>query len=339
MAGMAMPGQAASKPAPAPMAGMAKPGSATSGSAMPNPAMPGMAMGGAGGAPHNMADMKPAAGGMQMGNAGKPDLNDFDFDAYLANDRTLADPEVIRTERGGRVRLRVINAAASTAFWLDLGATVGTVIAVDGSPVKPVTGSRFPMSEAQRLDILVEVKPGSVVPVFAQRVGDRARTGIVLAAPGAAVAKLSGMAEREVGPTDLSLEERLTALEPLTARSPDVQLRAVLSGTMAPYAWRVNGRAWADREPLQVAKGQRVVLDIVNQTPMAHPMHLHGHAFQVMALNGKALNGAVRDTIQLPIMGSASVAFDADNPGRWLFHCHNMLHMETGMITELVYKS
>lgn len=144
MAGMAMPGaapagQAASPPAAAsPMAGMAMPGApASSGSTMP-----GMAMGVQAVLPPSTAATKPAEGGMKMGDATKPDLNDFDFDAYLANDRTLDDPEVVRTERGGRVRLRVINAAASTAFWLELGAVEGIVVAVDGEPVRPVTGRR-----------------------------------------------------------------------------------------------------------------------------------------------------------------------------------------------------
>lgn len=315
MAGMAMGGNKA--PVSQSMPGMAMAGSP--------PAMPGMAMGG--------------MLGMKMPGGDKPDLNDFDFDAYLANDRTLRDPEVIRTERGGRVRLRVINAAASTAFWLDLGAIDGSVIAVDGTPVRPVTGRRFPIAEAQRIDLLIYVAAGTAVPVFAQRVGDRARTGIVLAAPGATVTKQSDMAEKEVGPTDYSLEERLVSLEPLTKMPVDLRLQVTLSGTMSPYAWRVNGRQWSDRVPLEVKKGQRVVLDFVNQTPMAHPMHLHGHVFEVIGLNGTPMTGAVRDTIQVPIMGSASVAFDADNPGRWLIHCHNMLHMETGMITELVYRS
>jgi FtsP/CotA-like multicopper oxidase with cupredoxin domain len=88
-----------------------------------------------------------------------------------------------------------------------------------------------------------------------------------------------------------------------------------------------------------VKKGERVVFDIVNQTPMGHPMHLHGHVFQVVELNGKAFSGAMRDTVQVPAKGSVKVAFDADNPGRWVFHCHNLLHMESGMITEVVYDS
>src|SRR5882724_10241458 len=80
-------------------------------------------------------------GAMNMGSRMAMDLNDIDYDAFLANDRTLADPEVIRTEPGGRVRLRLINAASSTQFWIDLGALAGTVVAADGHPVRPVRGS------------------------------------------------------------------------------------------------------------------------------------------------------------------------------------------------------
>lgn len=62
-----------------------------------------------------------AMGGMAMGGM-QMDLNDFNWDAYLANDRTLSDPEVVQVERGGRIRLRVINAVAATVFWIDTGA-------------------------------------------------------------------------------------------------------------------------------------------------------------------------------------------------------------------------
>src|SRR6267378_7607906 len=77
-------------------------------------------------------------GAMNMGPGMEMDLNDIDYDAFLANDRTFADPEVIRTEPGGRVRLRLINAASATQFWIDLGALSGTVVSVDGHPVRPV---------------------------------------------------------------------------------------------------------------------------------------------------------------------------------------------------------
>ncbi|MDE2580948.1 MAG: multicopper oxidase domain-containing protein, partial [Rhodospirillales bacterium] len=87
--------------------------------------------------------------GTSSGNAAAPDLNDVDYDAYLANDRTLADPQVVRVERGGRVRLRLINGATSTAFWISLGALQGQVVAVDGDPVRPVPVGDFPMAQAQ----------------------------------------------------------------------------------------------------------------------------------------------------------------------------------------------
>src|SRR3981189_3501153 len=60
-----------------------------------------------------------AMGAMNMASGMTMDLNDVDYDVFLANDRTLADPEVVRTEPGGRIRLRLINAASSTQFWID----------------------------------------------------------------------------------------------------------------------------------------------------------------------------------------------------------------------------
>ena len=88
---------------------------------------------------------------------------------------------------------------------------------------------------------------------------------------------------------------------------------------------------------LMVKPGQRVMIDMVNHSMMSHPMHLHGHSFQVVAINNKPLNGAVRDTVLIPAMGRVQIAFDAVNPGRWALHCHNLYHMEAGMMTEVRY--
>jgi FtsP/CotA-like multicopper oxidase with cupredoxin domain len=282
--------------------------------------------------------------GMSMGTPGPskgapaPDLNDVEFDAYLANDRTLDDPQIIRVERGGRVRLRLINGAAATAFWIDLGALQGSVVAVDGDYVHPVSVRRFPMAQAQRVDVMVQIpKTGGVFAILAQREGDRQRTGVILATQGATIRRIAGMAERAAGAADLSLEHKLRATDPLPSRHPDIVHRVTLDGSMMPYAWRINGRDWANHMPLTVSSGKRVVLELVNTTPMAHPMHLHGHHFQVVAVNGVTLSGAMRDTVMVPGSGTVRVAFDADNPGRWLFHCHNLYHMATGMITEVVY--
>ena len=266
------------------------------------------------------------------------DLNDINYDAFLANDRTLQDPETIQVERSGRVRLRIINAASSSQFWIDLGALTGRVVAVDGHPVVPVVGRRFPLAIAQRLDIVVDLPGAGAFPVLARLEGSRRRTGVVLATPASRVARIEDTGLDQMPPVDNSLETRLVARAPLAARKPDLVHRIVLGGGMKPYSWSLNGEFWPNITPLMLRKGQRVEIEMVNHSMMAHPMHLHGHAFQVVAVNGRPLNGAVRDTVLVtPMMGSVRIAFDADNPGRWALHCHNLYHMMTGMMTEVRY--
>jgi FtsP/CotA-like multicopper oxidase with cupredoxin domain len=105
----------------------------------------------------NMAGRSPqmgsATGMAQQGAAAAPDLNDVKYDAFLANDRTLADPEVVKVEPGRRVLLRVINGSSMSNYHLDLGQLKGELIAVDGFRTAPMMASRFPIAVAQRLDI------------------------------------------------------------------------------------------------------------------------------------------------------------------------------------------
>jgi FtsP/CotA-like multicopper oxidase with cupredoxin domain len=286
---------------------------------VPGMAMPGMTMSG--------------PGGMQM----HMDLNDVHYDAFLANDRTLADPQIVRVERGGHIRLRVINGASSSQFWIDLGELVGRVVATDGHPVHPVAGNRFPLATAQRLDILIDLPRAGALPILAWLEGDSRQTGIVLATPGGHIPRIADGAQA-APPVDLSLEARLMAVEPLPLRSADIVQTIVLGGGMTPYAWSMNGEHWPQVSPLMITKGQRVEIDLVNGTMMAHPIHLHGHVFQVTAIDGQPIRGAVRDTVLVTPMGRVRFAFDADNPGRWALHCHNLYHMVTGMMTEFRYQ-
>ena len=284
-----------------------------------------------------MGDMGNAMGDM-AGMMGGMDLNDVEYDAFLANDRTLDDPLVVRSEPGGLVLVRLINGATSTAFWIDFGGAEATLVAVDGDAIAARSGTRFPIGQGQRLDLEVTIPAGGSVPVLAQREGDRARTGIIIAATGARVAKIAALAEANAPPLDLSLEAALVAANPLAARPADVVHSVTLTGGMMPYAWSIDGRTWENHKPLAVRTGQRVVIDMMNHSMMTHPMHLHGHHFQVIGLNGTGLAGAVRDTVLVPPMARVAIAFDAENPGRWLFHCHNLYHMATGMMTEVVYE-
>ncbi len=315
MPGMPMPGTPMQS---TPMQGMSMPGMS-----MPGMSMPGMAM---------ESTSKPKTGMSGM------DLNDVQYDAFLANDRTLLDPEVVRVEHGGRVRLRIINGASASQFWIDLGALSGRVVATDGHDVRPVAGNRFPLAMAQRLDILVDLPAGGVFPILARLEGSTQRTGIVLATADAHIPRLGDTGDA-APPIDNSLELRLAAATPLAARPADLVHTVTLGGSMAPYAWSMNGEYWPRITPLMLRQGQRVEIELVNPTMMAHPIHLHGHAFQVIAIDGKPIQGAIRDTVLVsPMGGRVRFAFNADNPGRWAFHCHNLYHMMTGMMTEVRYE-
>ena len=108
-------------------------------------------------------DLAAITGGMAM------DPNDFNFDAYLANVRTLSDPEVITVGAGGRIRLRVVNVAAATAFWMDTGSAPARLVAVDGHVIVPLPGAKFGMAMAQRLDIEIDLPGAGAFPVLALR--------------------------------------------------------------------------------------------------------------------------------------------------------------------------
>lgn len=264
------------------------------------------------------------------------DLNDIEYDAYLANDRTLDDPEVVAVERGGRVRLRIINGATATAFTIDTGTLLGELIAVDGNDVVPVSGARFPISMGQRLDIRLQLPPGSgAFPILALREGAKERTGIILATQGANIAKLNASGTDSGPVLDLTVEEMLVATQPLVQRAPDRTYALTLTGDMTSYIWEIGS---ADG-PMKVATGNRVELVMRNMSMMAHPMHLHGHHFQVVAVNGRRVNGAARDTVLVPPMAEVAVQFDTPNPGRWPFHCHHLYHMATGMMSFVTYEN
>lgn len=295
--------------------------------------MAGMPMGGGGMMNMPMGDMMGmmGEGGMVM------DLNDHDWDAYLANDRTLSDPEVVRVERGGRIRLRVINAAAATVFWIDTGSAPSRLVAVDGHPVQPRPGSRFGLAMGQRLDLEIDLPAETGAwPILALREGAVERTGLILATAGAEVRRLEGLGETAAPAfeIDLAQEVQLVAVEALPDRRVDRSQMLMLGGSMQPYVWTINGATWGQHQPVTARRGERLILSFHNMSMMGHPMHLHGHVFQVVGVNGQRISGAVRDTVYVPPMSMVDVALDAGEAARWMLHCHHMPHLSTGMMTE-----
>ena len=286
--------------------------------------------GGGGHAGHAMGGMKMAMPGM---------LNDITFDAYLANDRTLADPEVVRVGKATQIRLRIINGSAASNMWIDLGALQGELIAVDGNAVFPLKGSVFPLAIAQRADVRVKLPEGSGAwPVLFRPEGLGTRTGIYLATEGAEIARLAG--EGEVAPeVDLAQEMKLRSVAVLPSEPVTRTEILALTGGGADYLWGLNGKSSMHDTVFTVRENERIEVIMQNQTGMAHPMHLHGHYFKVAAINNVPIEGALRDTVLVPPSTSVTIRFAADNPGNWAFHCHHLYHMNAGMMGAIRYSS
>lgn len=289
-----------------------------------------------GGSASVLPDMSGMMGGMTGGGAM---LNDIVFDAYLANDRTLDDPEIVIVEKGTTLRLRIINGAAASNMWIDLGAIAGELIAVDGNAIYPMKGSLFPLAMAQRADIRLKIPAeGGAFPVLFRPEGVKARTGIVVATKGAAIAKLAG--EGDMTPAvDLSQELLYRPVAKLPQEPVNRTEMLMLSGGGKDYLWGLNGEPDPVQPLFTMRQGERIAVMMHNMTAMAHPMHLHGHYFKVVAIGRNVIDGALRDVVLVPPMESVTIVFDADNPGSWPFHCHHAYHMNSGMMGTVGYTS
>jgi FtsP/CotA-like multicopper oxidase with cupredoxin domain len=282
--------------------------------------------------PHAGHDMSKMAPAMQMSA-------DVAFDAMLANDRTLSDPEVVKAEKAGRFRLRVINGAAASNMWIELGALQGELIAVDGNSIRPVRGNRFPLAIAQRADVRLQLPQGSgAYPIYFTVEGSDMRSGIILKAGDATIAKSAERGE-VVEMLDISMEPYLRSIAELPDNSVTRTDIVMLTGGEQGYQWGFNGKPMMHETLLSVRQGERYEIIMHNMTTMAHPMHLHGHYFRVVDINGQRFKGAIRDTVLVPPGDRVTIQFDADNPGNWAFHCHHLYHMNSGMMAAISYSS
>ena len=259
-------------------------------------------------------------------------------DALLANRRTLDDPEIVSVHAGESVLLRLIAASSSQNFYVDTGGLEAELLAVDGKAVQPIRGNFFQLAVAQRLDLKVTIpKEGGAYPILAQGEGTKLLCGVVLTTKGASVPKLSLTTSISTAALDNTQEKRLRAVNPLPDHPIDRMLPARLGGNMATYVWTINEAAYPNRKSLDIRKGERVGIAFTISTNMGHPMHLHGHDFQVVEIDGEKISGALRDTLFVPPRSQMTVAFDADNAGIWPLHCHLLYHLDSGMFTVVKY--
>ncbi len=288
----------------------------------------------------DMGDMS-GMGGSSMGGMGgmgemqSPILGgagDISYPHYLVNGRTSQAPVTLTEKPGQRVRIRLVNAGSDTAFRVALGGHRLTVTHSDGFPVQPVETDALMIGMGERFDVTITLGDG-VFPLVASAEGKQGQ-GLALVRTGTGGAPVS-----TVRPGELSGRVLLGSdLDPaessrLPERGVDRRHSLVLSGSMGPYRWTLNGKTFPDSEPLAVREGERVRLRFSNHSMMFHPMHVHGHTFAVVD------GGARKDTVIVRPMQSLDVDLDADNPGQRAAHCHNIYHAESGMMTTLSYRS
>ncbi len=264
------------------------------------------------------------------------DAGDVYYPYFLVNGKPKADPEVFTTKPGNRVRIRLISAAGDTAFRVALGGHTLTVTHTDGFPIEPVEVESVLIGLGERYDVVVTLDSG-VFPFIAEALGKQdhafaiVRTGD--GAPPAADVSIDELSRGRIATAaDLKAAESVT----LPSRTPDRQLDFRLTGDMGAYNWGIYGVQFNSEDAfgnaLAMRSGERVRITMKNETMMWHPLHLHGHTYQ-------HADGGPRKDTSIVLPGQTIIAdFDADNPGQWFAHCHNVYHLEAGMGIVFAYE-
>ena len=267
-----------------------------------------------------------------------PDLADVRYDALLLNGRGNQDPWSGLAKPGERVRLRIINGSASTFFRFRIEDIDLQVTHADGLAVRPVVVDSLFIGVGETYDAVVSLAaPGNHL-IRAQGLGQKGLEAIgVLHTPDVKPQKVATKPFEE-GRRPLSYRQILAPETTALPRGPAKEFHLNLTGDMSKYIWSINDQVYPRAEPLLIKPGDLVRLNMVNQTAMWHPMHLHGHFFRLLQPEVDAPFAPLKHTVSVGPKQTVKIEFFADNPGRWFFHCHNLYHLEAGMAREFIYK-
>jgi FtsP/CotA-like multicopper oxidase with cupredoxin domain len=133
----------------------------------------------------------------------------------------------------------------------------------------------------------------------------------------------------------LSIRDLVAAAPAKDDRAPTREILIRITGNMERYIWSLNGKPFGEAPPVTVGYGERVRITFVNETMMAHPMHLHGMFFEVEN-GGPADRLPEKNVIAVAPGRTQSILLTADEPGEWPLHCHLLYHMDSGMMQKLV---
>ena len=285
------------------------------------------------------------------------DVADVAYDAFLINGKRSNE---IPARPGERIRLRLINAGASTYFYAHSAAGSLTIVAADGMDVEPVEVDRLLMGMAETYDVIVTVpREGSFE--FRTTAQDNSGHASVFIGSGPQIRaedlpspNLYSMDEILVGALQDDETPLATMRKEARPSAPYAFLRSVretdfegkerkditlrLTGDMSRYIWSINGKTLAEDSTIPVEKGKVLRIELINDTMMHHPMHLHGHFFRVLNRNGA--HSPLKHTVDVPPMGRRTIEFLADEEGGdWFFHCHLLYHMDSGMARVFSYRA
>jgi FtsP/CotA-like multicopper oxidase with cupredoxin domain len=259
-------------------------------------------------------------------------------------------PEALRVRAGERIRLRLLNAAIARIMALRFEGHRPAIVAIDGQPCAPhePADGRVLLGPAMRIDLMLDMEgeSGRTYHVTDDFYGDRLSYTLIRFAYDKAMPLRSN-------PLDAPM--RLPA-NPLprpdlaSAVAYDIRLQGGMMSGMAGgmmgmgggAPWAINGQSMTgdgsgDMPPMfTVERGRSCLLDFRNETAWWHPMHLHGHSFRVLARDGAPIaNDEWGDTVLVRPREHVRVAFVADNPGKWMLHCHVMEHQVGGLMTAI----
>ena len=252
-----------------------------------------------------------------------------------------------------RLRLRLINAANARIFALKFIGVEVQVIALDGQPVTPhaPADGRVVLAPAMRVDLIIDAvhKPGmrfAVIDTFNPRNEYKLVDLTYIIAPPLRMQPLTKdvqLPPNTLPEPDLANAERHKII--FSGGHHSNMHRAKLNGTWVDFAALEElGKFWAVNEVvadghvlkpmLTLTRNKSYILAMQNDSMWYHPIHLHGHSFRVIARDGKPTRYQEwRDTVLMQPNERVDIAFVADNPGDWMFHCHILEHQSSGMMS------
>ena len=260
------------------------------------------------------------------------------YDVMTINGKAFPAAQPLRVRKGERVRLRLINASADHSHVIRLGGHRLRVTHTDGNPLlQAMEVDAVPIVPSERYDVLLAAdRPGAWFLYCAEPGHAVAGEQVLVLYEGherdRAEPPVEGVAGLTLWRYDLGRGREILPRAWGQERTFDLTLSG---GMMGSEVWTINDERYPHTEPLRMRKGDRVRIRFRNMSMEAHPMHLHGQSFKVLAVNGQRLAAPiVKDSVDVEAhMGSVVIEFTAHNPGDWFLHCHKPMHMEGGMIT------